>query len=284
MRTSIVGLTAALTTALFAGTLTAQTSATQATATTTAPIATSENGNTSAPEKAVVPTPTPEPTPEPTPSPTPEPTPSPTPKPPPTPTPTPAPTTTPLPTATPPPTPTVTPQPSPAPLSSDAVDTITTSASTVSADDATSISLRDGLVYQVLRPGTGREADTTSTRLIHYTLYLPDGTKLESSRDKQIPVPFSFTPGASEAIIGMQEGTNGMHIGEVRKLFVPPALAYGEKAHGVVPPNSALVFKVELVDLKKPDARANDTEMPGGPAMAEEPAENMTPARAADAL
>lgn len=115
----------------------------------------------------------------------------------------------------------------------------------------------------MLRPGTGAQADTTSTRLVHYTLYLTNGKKLESSRDKQLPVPFSFTPGASEAIIGMQQGTNDMRIGEIRKLYVPAALAYGEKAHGTVPANSDLIFQVELVDLKKPDPRNNEGPIPG---------------------
>lgn len=270
MRVRLVGFMATLAIGLSMGEATAQTTSTQeAVENTTASVAETAESTTSSAESSVaVPTPEQEPTPEPTPELTPEPTPSPTPEP----TPTPSPTPTPTPAPTPTPVPTVTPQPSPVPLASaESGSGESTSTETSAETEATSVTLQGGLIYQVLRPGTGREADTTSTRLVHYTLSLPDGKKLESSRDSQLPAPFSFTPGASEAILGMQEGTNGMRIGEVRKLYVPANMAYGDKEHGVVPPNSALVFNVELVDLKTPEARADDAELPDGPTMAEDP-------------
>lgn len=118
------------------------------------------------------------------------------------------------------------------------------------ADAATSVTLPGGTLYQVLKMGSGALASTTGTRLIHYTLFLTDGTKLESSRDAEFPVPFQFVPGEGQAIKGMEEGTNDMRVGEMRKLYVPADQGYGENAHGNVPPNSSLVFTIELVDIK----------------------------------
>lgn len=118
------------------------------------------------------------------------------------------------------------------------------------ADTNTSVSLPGGIFYQLLKQGSGPETSTTGTRLIHYTLFLTNGRKLESSRDAQFPVPFSFAPGADQAIKGMEVGTNGMRVGEIRKLFVPADQAYGDASHGNVPPGSPLVFTLELVALQ----------------------------------
>src|SRR5690606_12595277 len=108
--------------------------------------------------------------------------------------------------------------------------------------DVTTTTISDGISYQVLAVGAGREADTTSTRRIHYILWLTDGTYIESSMDREFPIPFAFTPKAGEAIRGMEEGTTGMRVGEIRKLYVPSEQAYGQKGQGTIKPNSDLIF------------------------------------------
>lgn len=158
------------------------------------------------------------------------------------------------------------------PVSAPPQDSLTTSSSstlgettaTVNADSSTSavgsattspvVKLPSGVTYQLTWPGAGPQAGTTATLLIHYTLYLADGTKMESSREKEIPKPFEFTPGTDTAIKGMDEGTAGMKVGERRRLNVPANMAYGDKAHGKIPPHSRLIFDVELVDVKKAGA------------------------------
>ncbi len=127
---------------------------------------------------------------------------------------------------------------------------IITASATSSADSPTSLTLPGGIYYQIIKAGAGPLATTTGTRQIHYTLYLTDGQKLESSREAEFPIPFSFKPGESQAIKGMEVGTNDMNVGEVRKLYVPSNLGYGDKGQGNVPPNSDLVFEIELVDIK----------------------------------
>lgn len=119
--------------------------------------------------------------------------------------------------------------------------------------EVTSVTLNDGLTYQVLRPGTGRDADTTSTRRIHYTLWRADGTYVESSRQKEYPKPFEFVPNTAQAIVGMQQGTETMRVGEIRKVYIPARLAYGNQERPNLPANSDLIFLVELVDLVTPD-------------------------------
>jgi len=125
-----------------------------------------------------------------------------------------------------------------------------------SSEAATSVTLPSGVIYQVIRPGQGREADTSSTRVIHYELRLENGEVVENSRTKEFPVPFRFAPGTDQAIPGMIEGTNSMKIGEIRKLYVPADQAYGDKVHGVIPANANLYFTVEMVDLTTPETTA----------------------------
>lgn len=118
-------------------------------------------------------------------------------------------------------------------------------------NEATSVSLPGGVVYQIIKPGTGAEAQSTGTRLIHYTLKLAGQDKIvESSRDVDIPVPFTFASGESQAIEGMEAGTTGMHVGEIRAIYVPAEQGYGDEEHGSIPGGSDLLFEVELVDIK----------------------------------
>jgi FKBP-type peptidyl-prolyl cis-trans isomerase len=105
-----------------------------------------------------------------------------------------------------------------------------------------------GLRYEVLKEGTGAVVRPGQTAVVHYTGWLPDGTKFDSSRDRG--EPFGFPVGAGQVIQGWDEGVAGMAIGEERKLVIPPALGYGPAGAGdVIPPNSTLVFDIELLDI-----------------------------------
>ena len=109
--------------------------------------------------------------------------------------------------------------------------------------------LESGLRYLDHINGTGASAAENSTVFVHYSGYLADGTKFDSSHDRG--QPFSFTLGAGRVIKGWDEGIIGMKIGGKRTLIIPPDLGYGERgAGGVIPPNSTLMFEVELLDIK----------------------------------
>ncbi len=106
-----------------------------------------------------------------------------------------------------------------------------------------------GLQYVDLIPGTGREAQVGETAIVHYTGWLKDGTKFDSSKDRG--EPFRFPLGAGRVIKGWDEGVVGMKIGGTRKLIIPPDLGYGARGAGqVIPPNATLTFEVELLDLR----------------------------------
>jgi FKBP-type peptidyl-prolyl cis-trans isomerase len=96
--------------------------------------------------------------------------------------------------------------------------------------------------------GDGDEAVAGQTVEVHYTGWLTDGTKFDSSHDRN--QTFSFKLGAGQVIAGWDQGVAGMKIGGTRKLTIPPEMGYGERgAGGVIPPNATLVFKVELIGL-----------------------------------
>jgi FKBP-type peptidyl-prolyl cis-trans isomerase FkpA len=112
-----------------------------------------------------------------------------------------------------------------------------------------SVTTASGLQYQDLTVGTGAEAKAGDTVVVHYTGWLTDGTKFDSSVDRN--QPFSFTLGAGRVIAGWDEGVAGMKIGGKRKLTIPAELGYGSRgAGGVIPPNATLIFDVELLEIK----------------------------------
>ena len=96
--------------------------------------------------------------------------------------------------------------------------------------------------------GEGDEALAGQTVEVHYTGWLVDGTKFDSSHDRN--QTFSFKLGAGQVIPGWDQGVAGMKVGGIRKLTIPPSLGYGERgAGGVIPPNATLIFKVELISV-----------------------------------
>lgn len=109
--------------------------------------------------------------------------------------------------------------------------------------------LPSGLVYEDLVVGEGQVAEAGHSATVHYTGWLTDGTKFDSSLDRGDP--FQFALGAGQVIRGWDEGVQGMRIGGKRKLTIPSELGYGSRgAGGVIPPNATLVFEVELLGLK----------------------------------
>lgn len=106
-----------------------------------------------------------------------------------------------------------------------------------------------GLVYEDIVLGSGALAKAGQHVAVHYTGWLTDGSKFDSSKDRG--EPFAFPLGGRRVIAGWDEGVAGMKVGGTRKLIIPPALGYGARgAGGVIPPNATLVFEVELLDVQ----------------------------------
>ena len=107
-----------------------------------------------------------------------------------------------------------------------------------------------GLKYVDLKIGEGSMPETGQKVTVHYTGWLTDGQKFQSSKD--INQPYSFVLGQRQVIKGWDEGLATMKAGGVRKLIIPPDLAYGDKAKGggLIPPNSTLIFEVELLAVE----------------------------------
>jgi FKBP-type peptidyl-prolyl cis-trans isomerase len=106
-----------------------------------------------------------------------------------------------------------------------------------------------GLKYVEVEEGTGATPESGQTVVVHYTGTLEDGTKFDSSRDRN--QPFSFKIGVGQVIQGWDEGLSTMKVGGRRQLIIPSELGYGSRgAGGVIPPNATLLFDVELLDIK----------------------------------
>ncbi len=111
------------------------------------------------------------------------------------------------------------------------------------------VTTESGLKYEDLKEGTGEAARKGDTVEVHYTGWLKDGTKFDSSLDRK--KPFSFRLGAGMVIKGWDEGVAGMKVGGKRKLTIPPELGYGKRGAGnTIPPDAELTFDVELLKIK----------------------------------
>jgi len=116
-------------------------------------------------------------------------------------------------------------------------------------DEPKTITTDSGLKYQDLKAGTGTEAKKGDTVEVHYTGWLTNGKKFDSSVDSG--KPFSFKLGARMVIQGWDEGVAGMKVGGKRKLTIPYKLAYGEEGRPpVIPEKADLIFEVELLKVK----------------------------------
>jgi FKBP-type peptidyl-prolyl cis-trans isomerase len=137
----------------------------------------------------------------------------------------------------------------PAPASASASSgSATTFAPQLGVDMASMTKTPSGLAYKDLKVGGGAEAKAGEMATVHYTGWLPNGTKFDSSRDRGDP--FAFPIGAGQVIKGWDEGVAGMHVGGRRLLVIPADLGYGDKGSDPIPPNSTLVFDVELLGVK----------------------------------
>jgi len=112
---------------------------------------------------------------------------------------------------------------------------------------------QDGVATREIVVGEGPLAESGDILTVHYVGTLPDGKVFDSSLDRN--TPFSFTLGAGQVIRGWDEGLSGMRVGGQRLLVVPPDYGYGEIGVGAIPPNSTLIFEVELLDVEKPASR-----------------------------
>ncbi|MGK7874029.1 MAG: FKBP-type peptidyl-prolyl cis-trans isomerase [Xenococcaceae cyanobacterium] len=110
------------------------------------------------------------------------------------------------------------------------------------------VTTSSGLKYIDIQEGDGATPRRGQTVTVHYTGTLEDGTKFDSSRDRNSP--FSFKIGVGRVIKGWDEGVGTMKVGGRRKLIIPPELGYGASgAGGVIPPNATLIFDVELLEI-----------------------------------
>ena len=107
-----------------------------------------------------------------------------------------------------------------------------------------------GMKYEIIKEGTGPSPVRGDSVTVHYTGWLEDGTKFDSSVDRK--QPFTFKLGVGQVIQGWDDGVATMKVGGITKFFIPPELGYGSRgAGGVIPPNAKLIFEVELLSIKK---------------------------------
>ena len=115
--------------------------------------------------------------------------------------------------------------------------------------EAKIVTTPSGLQYEEIVVGTGASPKSGQQVTVHYTGWLKDGTKFDSSVDRH--EPFTFQIGVGQVIRGWDEGVSSMKVGGKRKLIIPPQLGYGARgAGGVIPPNATLYFEVELLGVR----------------------------------
>jgi FKBP-type peptidyl-prolyl cis-trans isomerase FkpA len=114
-------------------------------------------------------------------------------------------------------------------------------------DNSVSAKTSNELQINDMEVGKGTEATAGKTVSVHYTGWLTNGTKFDSSKDRG--QPFNFKLGAGMVIKGWDQGVAGMKVGGKRKLTIPPTLGYGDRNVGPIPANSTLVFEVELLGV-----------------------------------
>ncbi|HEY9856932.1 MAG TPA: FKBP-type peptidyl-prolyl cis-trans isomerase [Stenomitos sp.] len=106
-----------------------------------------------------------------------------------------------------------------------------------------------GMPVKILQPGEGPVPVRGSRVRVHYTGWLEDGRKFDSSVDRKRP--FTFRLGRGEVITGWDQQVALMHVGEKRRVVIPSQMAYGERRAGMIPPNSNLVFDIELLGIEE---------------------------------
>lgn len=111
------------------------------------------------------------------------------------------------------------------------------------------ITTASGLRYIVIEEGTGPSPDSGQVVRVHYTGWLTSGEKFDSSRDRG--EAFAFPLGQGNVIAGWDEGIDSLNVGGQARLIIPPELAYGAAARGPIPPNSTLIFDVELMGIEE---------------------------------
>jgi FKBP-type peptidyl-prolyl cis-trans isomerase len=117
-------------------------------------------------------------------------------------------------------------------------------------EEGAEVTTASGLTYVEVTCGTGAEAVNGASVQVHYTGTLEDGTEFDSSRGR---APLPVTLGTGGVIPGFEEGLLGMKVGGSRELTIPPDLGYGEAGNPpAIPPNSTIIFEVELVEVAAP--------------------------------
>lgn len=132
-----------------------------------------------------------------------------------------------------------TPTPSPSKTTTSSTGPITLTNPTTTAS---------GLKYEDIKVGDGASPKTGQRVTVHYTGTFTDGRKFDSSRDRG--QPFTFVIGTGSVIKGWDEGVATMKVGGKRNLYIPSALAYGSRGQGPIPPNTDLLFEVELISIQ----------------------------------
>jgi peptidylprolyl isomerase len=118
------------------------------------------------------------------------------------------------------------------------------------AATADTVTTTSGLKYIDVVVAAGEKSKAGDVATVHYTGWLTDSTKFDSSRDRN--QPFKVSIGQGSVIPGWDEGLQGMAIGSKRTLIIPPELGYGARSAGSIPPNSTLIFEVEMLDISEP--------------------------------